>query len=137
MTCTHEAASVLRCDFAEGDEVQSGEFAQKWKGLAFDIARGAEPGPNARQIGVIVTRVRDELPGAGGDPIEKTVERHGVECTRAGYAERATGGREAFFGKDAMPAGLKAAKNADLRGADESSAGRGMNSPCGLKWIAN
>ena len=128
---------MLWRELAEGDEVQRGEFAQNWKGLAFDIARGAEAGPNASEIGVVIARVRDEFPGAGGNPIEKAVESHGVECAGGGYAECAAGGRKAFFGNDAVPGGLEAAETADLRSADEAGAGGGANGPDRLEWIAN
>lgn len=128
---------MLRCEFAEGDEVEGRKFAQNWKGLAFNIARRAEAGPNTSEIGVMITRVCHELPRAGGNPIEKAVESHGVECAGAGYSECAPGGRETFFRKDAVPGGLEAAENADLRSADEAGAGGGANGPGRLEWITN
>ena len=121
----------------EGDEAEGGEFAQNWKGLPLDFARGAETGPNTREIGVIVARMRDEFPGAGGNPIHEAMESHGVECAGGGYAECAVGGREAFFYKNAAPGGLKAAETADLRSTDEPGAGGGANGPDGFEWIAN
>jgi len=131
------AASTLRCEFAERDELEGGKIAQNWKDLAFDIARGAEVGLNASEIGVIVAGVRDKFPGASGNPIEKAVESHGVECAGAGYAECAAGGCKAFFRKDAEPGGPEAAENADLRCSDEAGAGAGANGPERLEWIAN
>ena len=134
---TAETASVVWCEFAEGDELERGEFTQNRKGFAFDIARGAEASPNAREIRVVIARMRDEFPSAGANPIEKPVQIHCFECTGAGYAECAAGGSEAFFGNDAVPGGLKAAENADLRSANEAASGRCANGPLRLEWIAN
>lgn len=127
----------MQCEFAEGDEVEGGEFAQNWKGVSFDIARGAEASLNASEIGVIIARVRYEFPSAGGNPIEKTVQSHNVERACAGYAQCAAGGREAFSGKDAVPAEVEAAETADLHSADEAGAGGGANGSERLEWIAN
>lgn len=132
-----EAASTLQRELTEGDEDEAGEFAKDWKRFAFDIARGAEAGPNASEICVVIARVRDEFPGAGRNPTEKPVKTHGIECTGGGDAERAAGSRETFFGKDAMPGGLEAAEKADLRSADQAGAGGGANGPGRLKWISD
>lgn len=128
---------MLRRELAEGDELQRGEFAQNWKRLAFDIARGAETRANASEIGVVVAGVRHEFPSARRNLIEKTAETHAIECAGAGNAERAAGGREAFFRKYAVPGRLEAPETANLRSTDEPGAGGGANGPGGFEWIAN
>jgi hypothetical protein len=128
---------MSRCELSKGDEAEGGELAENRKGLAFDIARDAEAGPNASEIGIIIARVRDEFPRSGGNPIEKSMESHSVEGAGAGNAECAAGGREALFCENAMPGGPEAAENADLRSAHEGGAGSGANGPNRLEWIAN
>src|SRR5665213_261549 len=110
---------------------------QNGKSLALHIARRAEGGLNARQIGIVIAGVRDEFPSAGPNPIEKSMKSHLTECSGAGYAECAARGREAFFREDASPAGLQAAENADLRSANEVAVGGSANCPCRLEWITN
>lgn len=51
---------------AEGDEVDGGEFFERGESLAFDVARCAEAGADARQVGVVIAGVGDELPCACG-----------------------------------------------------------------------
>ena len=89
------------------------------------------------QVGIVVARMGDQFPCAGGKMTEQCIRGGRVEGSGGQNADGAVGGAEALFRHDAAESGLKQPQQVDLGTANEMSGGCGAKTPRRLKGIAN
>ena len=97
------------------------EFAEDGEGLALDVARGAEAGADAGQVGVVIAGMGDQLPCAGGYVASRERRVAASRVPVPAMANGAVGGGKSFFGYDAAANRFEPSQSADLEDADQGA----------------
>ena len=126
-----------RIESGEGDEIDSGEFADGVQGIAFDVARCAETRLDFVQVGVVVTGVSDQFPCAPGELPQQGAYGVCVDDAGGGDGDGSVCGGETLFGEDAAEVGSEATQSEDFGAADDRRAWRCADCPLRLEGVAH
>jgi hypothetical protein len=92
---------------------------------------------DARQVGVVVPRMRHQFPCAVRELFQKGEEGRSIENPSTGYGDRAVGGREALLRHNSATGRFEPAQRTHLRQAEPGRTVRRTDGPRGFKGIAD